>query len=716
MSAFTTKISPQGIAEIKFDLPGEKINKLNLSLLKQLEAAVDQLSKNESIKALKFSSGKEGIFIAGADLHSFEPVFDNPSIAKTIIDEGHRVFQKIHNLPFPTIALINGVCLGGGLEFALSCTYRIVTDHPKTQLGLPEVTLGIFPGWGGTQRLPRLVGLSEGLNMILTGKSIPALKAWKIHLADAIVAWEFMESKIEQFVDSILTSAGKKAVAQRRSSKPFTKVLLEDNPVGRSLVFYQAEKSLKEKTKGRMPAPQIALDLIKKTYTLSLEEGLREEAATFAANIPHGFIHAKDFISLFFIQEDLKKEGLVEGVKPHEIKAAAVIGAGTMGAGIAWLLADHNILVRLKDISWELVGKGISTAKQLFQKGLKAKKITPSDAERRFQFISGTIDYSGLSHTNLVLEAATENLDLKRKIFQEIEKVTPKDAIIASNTSSLTIDAMAESLKNPERFVGMHFFNPVHKMPLVEVVAGKHTSPEAVATAVDLCRKLGKTPLVVGDCPGFLVNRIFIIGANEVLLMLEEGYSAKELEEVILDFGMPMGPFELADEVGIDVTYKVADVLEKAYGERMHPAALLKLMLNSELLGKKNGKGFYIYRGKQSTFNRAIPALIDAVGRKTEQRPQEEILPRFLYVMINEAARCLEEKVVSRAGYLDLALIMGTGFPPFQGGLLRYADKIGVAQIEKTLRKLSESHGMRFAPCRLLQKLAEENKGFYTSS
>ena len=712
--AFTTTLSPQGIAEIKFDLPNEKINKFNIPILKQLEEAIDKLAKNSSVKALKFTSGKEGIFIAGADLHSFEPAFEDPSIAKSIIQEGHRVFQKIHNLPFPTIAVINGVCLGGGLEFALSCTYRIAADHPKTQLGLPEVTLGIFPGWGGTQRLPRLVGLTEGLTMVLTGKSVPALKAYKIHLVDALFAWEFLEAKTEQFVDSILTREGKNAIEKRRASKPFQKYLLENNPLGRKLVFYQAEKDLSEKTKGRYPAPQIALELIKKTYDLPLAEGLKEEAATFTNNIPQGFIHAKNFISLFFTQEDLKKEtGAAPDTPTKDIQAAFVIGAGTMGSGIAWLMADHNILVRLKDISWELVGKGLSAAKQLFQKGVKAKKVTPCDADRHFQLISGTIDYSGLSHVQFVMEAATENLELKAKIFQEIEKSAPKEAIIASNTSSLTIHAMAESLKHKERFVGMHFFNPVPKMPLVEVVAGKHTSPETVATAVALCRRLGKTPLVVGDCPGFLVNRVFTIGAIEVLHMLEEGYAPKDLEKALLDFGIPMGPFELADEVGIDVLYKVAETLEKAYGERMHPPAFLKLMLNSQFYGKKNGKGFYIYKGKERTFNTAVPALVNSTGHKTANHPAEEILPRFLYTMINEAARCLEEKIISRPDYLDLAMIMGTGFPPFQGGLLRYADRTGLPTIEKTLNTFTETHGMRFTPCSLLRKLAQENKSFY---
>lgn len=711
---FTTTISPNGIAELKFDLPGEKVNKFSLPILAELEKEIDKLAQNSSIKALKFTSGKEGIFIAGADLHGFIPAFEEPSIAKTIIMTGHRIFRKIQNLPFPTIAVINGVCLGGGLEFALSCTYRIVTDHPKTQLGLPEVTLGIFPGWGGTQRLPRLIGLSEGLNMILTGKSQPGMKAYKLRLADAIYASEFLPENVEKFIASILTKEGEKEILKRRKKKSLSRILLEDNPLGRSLVFYLAEKNVREKTKGHYPAPLIALDIIKKSYTLPLNEGLQQEANGFVQNIPTGFGIAKYLIGLFFTQEAMKKEtGAPPGTKVKEIKTAGVLGAGTMGAGLAWLFADHNVLTRLKDISWDILGKGLSTIRGFFQKGVKAKKVTPSEFDRRFQLISCTVDYSGFEKANYVIEAATENLELKRKLFQEMEPKIPQDAIIATNTSSLTINSMEGSFHHPERFVGMHFFNPVNKMPLVEVVAGKRTSPETVATAVDFARKMGKTPIVVGDCPGFLVNRLFFIGANETLLMIEEGYDIKTLEKVLQDFGMPMGPMELSDEVGIDVTYKVGETFEKAYGERMHPAKLLKLMVDKGFLGKKSGKGFFIYDKNSKKVNGEVPSLINSVNRKRETHPQEEILPRFLYTMINEAARCLEEKIIERPDYLDMALIMGIGFPPFQGGVLRYADRVGVPEVVKVLRRLKDTHGSRFEPCKLLQKMADENQTFY---
>lgn len=714
-AAFKLQVAKDGTAELIFDLPGEKVNTFSLPVLTELESYLDQLASNPSIKVLKLTSGKEGVFVAGADLHSFEPVFDDPSQAETIIKAGHRVFSKLQNLPFPTVAVINGVCVGGGLEYALSCTYRVVSDHPKAKLALPEVTLGIFPGWGGTQRLPRLVGLTEALPMILTGKTVPGLKAWKMHLADALVPAGFLTSKADEFTKLILTIEGRDQVLKRRQRKSWHTSLLEDNPLGRALVFWQAKKSVLEKTKGHYPAPLIALDVIKETYTLPLQKGLQKEIELFLANIPDGFAIAKYLIALFFIQEAAKKETWVaNSVKPQEVRSAAVIGAGTMGAGIGWLLADHGVLTRLKDVSWELVAKGIGMAKALFEKGLKAKKVTRSQCDRHFQLISGTVDYSGFQHAQVVIEAATENLEIKRKIFQEVEAAVKPDTVIASNTSSLTIAEMSEGLKHPDRFVAMHFFNPVQKMPLVEVVAGPKTAPEAVATAVNLCKKLEKLPMVVGDCHGFLVNRILMQGANEALFLLEEGHSMAAIEKALLDFGMPMGPFLLADEIGNDVSYKVAKTFEHAYGERMRPPKLLQLMAEHELYGRKNGKGFYLYKGgKPSGVNPAVNALIKTTAHPKAHADQE-IIPRFVYGMVNEAARCLEERIISRSDYLDLSLIMGIGFPPFRGGLLRYADKEGVAQIVTTLRRFERELGPRFKPCALLDEKARSNGTFYS--
>lgn len=707
MNPFSFSKTAEGIAEIKFDLPGEKINKFSIPVLNELEKIIDSISTDSSIKALKFVSGKENSFIAGADLHSFEPAFSDASQVAPIIQAGHRVFDKFSRLPFPTVAVINGACMGGGCEFVLSCTYRLATDSPKTLIGLPEVNLGIFPGWGGTQRLPRLIGLSESLGIILPGKVIPAYKAWKIHLVDALIPYEFQESYTTDFIGAILAKKGAKKVCETRSKKPLLQKILDHTPFGRAYLFKRAKDQVLEKTKGHYPSPLIALDLIKQSYSLPLDKGLQMEAETFIKNVPDGFIHAPYLISLFFTQEALKKE--TGGTNPQEIKSAAILGAGTMGASIAWLFVSQGIFTRLKDISWELVGKGVEVVRNQLKKGLKAKKITPCQFDRSFQLVSGTIDYSGFQHAKLVLEAATEDLELKKKIFKEVEAGIHDKTILASNTSSLKIDDMAQDLKHPERFIGMHFFNPVPKMPLVEVVPGKKTSQETVATVMELCKKLGKVPVLVGDCAGFLVNRIFIMGANEMFHMLEEGYSVESLNKAALDFGMPMGPLTLADEVGNDVTYKVALVLEKAYGMRAHPPSILKEMVNKGFLGKKIGKGFYLYHKDSTKPNPQAFKLF----KKKENLPEDQILPRFLYTMINEAARCLEENIIARPDYLDMALIMGLGFPPFQGGLLRYADKVGINNVVTALKQLEAKHGSRFTPCQKLETMAQENNKFY---
>lgn len=711
---FDLKVTEDGIAELCFNLPGEKVNKLTTEAFEELENHLDSLAKNPNIKALKITSGKEDQYIAGADIHMFEHGFKDPALIEPIIRMGHRIFSKLQNLPFPTVAVINGICVGGGLELALSCTYRIVTDHPKTTLGLPEVNLGIFPGWGATQRLPRLIGLTEGLNMILTGKAVNGVKAFKIHLADAIVAWEFLPEKTAEFIKQILSKDGVAKILARRQNKRFLTKMLENNPAGRAIIFKQSKKAVLEKTKEFYPAPLIALDVIKKGYPLPLQEGLKIEMETMLEKLPILAPVARNLMGLFFIQEAAKKEtGAPKEIKPLEVKAAAVIGAGTMGAAIGWLLADRNVMARLKDVSWDMLGKGISAVRKLFEKGLKAKKLTPAEFDRRFQLISATVDYSGFQHVQFVIEAATENLELKRKIFHEIEENVPENAIIASNTSSLTIAEMSAGMKHPERFVGMHFFNPVNKMPLVEVVAGPTSTPEAIATTVALSRKMGKTPIVVKDCHGFLVNRIFLLGANESILLLEEGYPMETLDKIILGFGMPMAPFVLADEVGIDVMVKVGKVFEDAYGERMRGAKLPQLMYDKEFYGRKNGKGFYLYKGKKMTVNPAVRGLIKAVGRLKAPLHPEDVQARFAYGMINEAARCLEENVIAKPEYLDLSLIMGIGFPPFRGGLLRYADDVGIASVVETLKRFEKEYGVRFKPCELLERMAKNNETFY---
>lgn len=712
-NAFQLSLDPNGIGRLVFDLPNEKVNKFSPPVLEELESMVDHLATRQDIKALVILSGKDDVFIAGADLHTFEKIFKDPSQLDGLLRSGHRVFTKLSKLPFPTIAYINGACLGGGCEFALACTYRMGTDSPKTQIGLPEVSLGIIPGWGGTQRLPRLIGLMEAMDIILAGKAVKAQKAWKLHLIDALVPNEFREDKIAEFVKLILSENGKKKVLERRKLHGMRHLLLEGNPAGRAFLFSKAEKEIKKKTRGHYPAPLMALKVLKETANVPLERGLDIEATTLINEMPKAAPVAKNLIALFFIQEALKKETWVpEGIKPKPIKFAGVIGAGIMGSGIVWLLSNKDYFVRVKDVNLEIIGKGYGTVRALYDELVKRKRMKKNEATLKFQKMSATVDWTGFQRADLVIEAATENLDLKRKIFAEVEEKISDQAILATNTSSLGITDMAKPLKHPERFIGVHFFNPVNKMPLVEVIRGEKTSDQTVATSVDLCKKLGKTPMVVGDCRGFLVNRIFTIGANEVFRMFDEGVPHEKLDEMMINFGFPMPPFVLADEVGVDVLYKVSHVLEEAYGPRMQAPKIFEKMNEHQYLGKKTNKGFYIYKGKEKTFNDETLKWVEKTPNK--DLSEIEMSDRVTLLMINEAARCLQEKIISKPDYLDMALIMGVGFPPFRGGILRYADKLGINYVVDHLKSFEQKYGPRFAPCEYLLEMQRSNKTFYS--
>ncbi len=719
-ASFELKLNEQGIAQLIFDLLQEKVNKFSPAVLDELEKIVDGLKDRGEIKLLVIESGKEDSFIAGADLRSFESLFNDAPLAKKIIYTGHRLFSKIAALPFPTLAYIHGACLGGGLELALSCTYRVVSDASKTVLGLPEVSLGIIPGWGGTQRLPRLIGLLAASDLILTGKPVKAPKALKIGLADALIAHEFKEEKLAQFIALVLTKQGGQKIVEQRKKGGIKKLLLETNPLGRAFVFTQSKKMVLQKTKGHYPAPLLALEVLKNTANLPLEKGLEIEADTILNHLNTAGPLAKNLISLFFTQEALKKDkGLLEvnelktnEIKGREVKTTSVIGAGIMGSGISWLLTRYDHAVRLKDIDLTAIGKGYSAIEILYNEAVKRKQLKPNEANLKLQKLSTTTDYTGFHHLDLVIEAATENLGLKQKIYADLEAVLPEKAVIASNTSSLSITEMAKSLKYPERFIGMHFFNPVHRMPLIEVIRGRQTSVETIVTVVELCKKLGKTPIVVEDCAGFLVNRIFALGANEVMYLFEEGISAKRLDQMMLNFGFPMAPFVLADEIGNDVLYKVNKVLEEAYGARMKGPQIFEKLYEQKLWGKKVNRGFYIYTGKQKEFN---PEILKLVEQKEPLALSEiEMSDRVLLPMINEGARCLQENIVSRPDYLDMALILGVGFPPFRGGLMRYADSLGINYIIDHLRLFEQKYHMpRFTPCDYLLTMQKENKKFY---
>ncbi|OGC05654.1 hypothetical protein A3H38_05405 [candidate division WOR-1 bacterium RIFCSPLOWO2_02_FULL_46_20] len=714
--AFNLKVNAAGFAQLTFDLPNEKVNKFSEAVVLELKTIVADLKNRSDIKILCIVSSKENIFIAGADIAELDKITTAQEAAEKAT-AGQDLFNQIENLPFPTVAVINGACLGGGLELALACTYRLVTDNEKTSLGCPEVNLGIVPGWGGTQRLPRLVGLLNALPLILSGKPVKAAKALRIRLADAIAAKEFVKEKTDAFLEDCLTESGRKKIFKARQMMPLRQRILESNPAGRAIIFFKARQDLIKKTKGHYPAPLKALELIKKTAGRSFKRGLKREARTFAELSPTAI--SKNLIQLYYTSEEIKKDpGTTAEVSPREIESSGVVGAGVMGGGIAWLFSYRDIAVRLKDVNWEAIGKGFAAASGIYQQLKKRCKIKTARINLKMHHLSGTLDYGGFQNLDIVVEAVVENIEVKKELFGQIEARVGAETIICSNTSSLSINEMAAGLKHPERFVGLHFFNPVNRMPLVEVIPGKKTSPQAIATVVALAKKLKKTPILVQDCPGFLVNRILLPYMGEAINLLQQGAGLARIDKLIMEFGLPLGPFLLADEVGLDICFHVMRVLAKSYAPRMKTSRLLEaLYIEDKLLGKKAKKGFYLHSAKKNRPNPLIAARVKAYQQKNSITPivfsDQEIIERSIFIMVNEASRCLEEKIVAKPAYLDMALITGCGFPPFRGGLLRYADQVGISKIVNTLNNLADKHEAGFRPAKLLTDMAKARKTFY---
>lgn len=694
---------------IIFDQFQEKANKLSTPNMLRIFELLLQVEQDKDIKALVLISRKPSIFIAGADISEIQQMASGKADVESLM-KLQAVPTYLENMSIPSVAAIHGAAMGGGLEITLACDYRMASDAPETKLALPEVMLGVLPGWGGTQRLPRLLGLEKSLDLILTGKSVDGKKAKKLGLVDKVVPKEVLEEKAVAWAAE-LAKAGKKRDKTHRPADLKEKIL-EMVPGGKKLVFDTAKKTVLSKTKGQYPAPLKALEVIRKSYGGSLEAGLKIEAKGFME-----LVHSPEsaaLISVFYLNERVKKDkGVDTGAKAKEVQRAGVLGAGVMGGGIAQLFAAKNLRVRMKDVQWDAIAKGFKAAHKVFEKMVERRKMKPNELANAMERIEGTTTYDGFGNVDLVVEAVVENMDIKKKVFQELEARVSKDAVLASNTSSLSISELASATKNPARVVGMHFFNPVDKMPLVEVIRGKDTSDEAVATVFQLSKKLGKTPIVVKDGPGFVVNRILTPYMNEAVHLFGEGVTPTRVDKVMEKFGMPMGPATLMDEVGLDVGSKVSKILYGAFGERMKPSTFMEKAVEPDRLGKKTGKGIYIWdkSGKKKTPD---TAFWDKMGIKESNAvTDEQIVTRLTYVMVNEAARIIEEGLVRDISDIDVGMIYGTGFAPFRGGLLRYADSVGAEAIVADLELLARNVGPRFAPSAYLQQLAVSGKKFY---
>ena len=700
--SFKLKITEKETATLTFDIKDSKVNILKSDVLIELESHIQEVANNKDIKTFIFESAKPTNFIAGADISEIKDI-NNKKDALVKVRQGQEILSLIANLQCDTICYINGTTMGGGTELALCFDYRLSSKSDNVKIALPEVNLGVIPGFGGTQRLPRLIGLMKSLPLILTGKAVNYKRAFKIGLTDGFFPEEYKEEKISAFIKKIKQDSEKTKIINKRR-KFIDKLGFLD-----SIIIKKAHKNVIKKTFGHYPAPLSALDVIKRSYRGNIKKGLDIELKAFSELVVTD--KCKNLIGLYFANESLKKDNkLGKSIKPKKLEHTATLGAGIMGGGIAWLLSKCDIPVRIKDINLKGVALGYNQIDKIYNQLKKIRKYNSREIGLRKDLVTYGLNYNGFKNMDLVIEAIIEDINIKKSSFSDLEKHINKDTIVASNTSSLSITEMATAFKKPERFIGMHFFNPVNRMPLVEVIPHEKTSKKTIQTIIDLSYKSGKTPILVKDAPGFLVNRILLPYLNEAAFLLDEISDIQKIDNAITDFGMPMGPLTLADNVGIDVGYKVAKILEAGFGERMNVSPLIDKIYNDmKLLGRKSGKGFYNYKGKEISINEKIEKI--CVSAKNIKK--DEIIDRLILIMVNEASKCLEEEIVKNAEQLDLAMIMGTGFPAFRGGLLKYADSIGIDNIVNKLNNFADKVSSRYKPSNLLIIMANDNKTFY---
>lgn len=707
------RIVPRGeVALVELDLVGEKVNKLSSPVMTRLKEVVTELGSS-NYKAAVIISRKDKIFVAGADIEEIKSLKTREQFVP-LLEEAHKIFNSIEDMKIPVIAAINGACLGGGCELALACDYRVASDDSSTKIGLPETKLGIIPGFGGCVRLPRVVGLQASLDIILNGKSVPAVKAQKMGLVDRVVVTATLEDMALKYAQEIIAKGAPKRQKRFEPRGAFAKLM--ESPLLKWKVFSESRKMVMKFTGGHYPAPLKAIDVIEKTYGMSdRDRALKIEMDGFCDVAVTDV--SKYLIDVFFLMESVKKKtGVASGVKPHKVRRIGVLGAGTMGGGIAYVAADKGIEAHLKDVNSKALQLGFDHAKALWKKQLDRKRINIFDFGKKNNFVTGTLDYTGFKELDVVIEAIVEDMKIKQKVVGECAAAVRPDCIIATNTSSLSVTEIAKGHPHPENFVGMHFFNPVDKMPLVEIIRGEKTSDEAVATVYELAKRMGKLPVVTKDGPGFVVNRLLVPYMIEAMWLLQEGMSIEKVDSLYKkQFGMPMGPFALMDEVGLDVGYKVSKIFHATLGDRIMIPDVMEKLHSTDRLGKKNKKGFYTYddRGKSTGVDQTVYAAL-GLGQPTNKLSDKEVIERGIFPMVNEAALALiEERIVETPDEVDLAMITGTGFPPFRGGLLRYADSVGSQKIADELEVYATKYGARFKPSVPLRNMAKTNRTFY---
>ena len=702
-TAFKLSIDEQNIAWLSIDVVGEKMNTLQAAFAQEMEAIFAQLSEaGKGIKGLVIHSLKPDNFIAGADVRMLEAC-KSAEEAQALAEKGQQMFQQLSDLPYPVVAAIHGPCLGGGLELALACDYRISTDSGKTKLGLPEVQLGLLPGSGGTQRLPRLIGLLPSLDLILTGKQLRAKKAKKLGIVDAVVPETILLEVAKSFVEK---NTGKNKAKQKVSTK---EKLIANTGLGRKVIFEQATKKTHEKTRGNYPAADAILEVIRFGLEKGFEQGQKKEAQRFGELVMTP--ESKALRSIFFATTEMKKD-LGSEASPTKIERAAVLGGGLMGAGISHVsVAKAKVPVRIKDVSNDGVLNAMQYNYKLFEKQKKRRIISKAQLQSQMLQLSGGVDFTRFQHTDIVIEAVFEDLELKQTMVSDVEQNAKPTTIFATNTSSLPIKQIAEKAARPENVVGLHYFSPVEKMPLVEVIPHEGTSAETVATVVEFARKQGKTPIVVKDCAGFYVNRILAPYMNEAAQVLMANEPIESLDKALLNFGFPVGPITLLDEVGVDIGAKIIPILVNELGERFKGPDVFDKLLNDNRKGRKSGKGFYTYKGKKKEVDKSVYKLL---GLNPEAKQSEKDMAlRCVLPMLNEAVRCLDEGIIRSPRDGDIGAIFGIGFPPFLGGPFRYMDQIGLAKLVEIMNDHATQYGDRFAPCDGLLTRAGLEQSFY---
>jgi 3-hydroxyacyl-CoA dehydrogenase/enoyl-CoA hydratase/3-hydroxybutyryl-CoA epimerase len=699
-------VGDDGIAELRLGAADEHVVTLTRERLESLDATLQQLATTPNLRGVLVTGPGPGMFCAGADIRLIQDITD-VAAGEAAAVRGRTMFQRLQQLPVPVVAAIEGPCLGGGLELALCCDLRLASDHRSTQIGLPEVKLGILPGFGGTQNLSRLLGLPAALDLILNGKLLRSRQAKRLGVVDRLVPAAKLHAFARRELERLVASGHKAPPRRLRGLARW----LSTTPL-RRLVVRKAERALQQGQARFYPAPRAALHCCVRAFTLPLEQGFAAEAKALGELIVTPV--SKGLTHLFFLTERSKRLGKLDGAR--DVERALVVGGGVMGAGIAGLFAEKGLRVRLCDLDLAALARAKARLQKDLGKQLQRRRIERHDAQAIQDRLAVATDWGALQQTDLWLEAVVEDLALKQKLMREaIARGLPSDAVLATNTSSLPVTDMAAGLPEPARVVGLHFFNPPEKMPLVEVIRGAQTSDAAVATVCRLAVRLGKFPVVTTDAPGFLVNRCLSPYLNEAARLLLEGTAPEAVDAAMLEFGMPMGPCRLLDEVGFDVASKVSDVMQAAFPDRMVPCELFAAMAAAKAYGQKSGGGIYGASGSGAGPGRAVLAGIRRQrGTPPRTASRVEIVQRLVYPLIDEAYRCLDDGVVTAEQDLDLGLVMGIGFPPFTGGITRHAHAIGLATVVNTLDELSRSLGARFQPSdalrrRALNSLATEN-------